>query len=355
MQAFQAPLKAMLIAMMLFATMPSSGNYKLNNYGFGSGGTSNSSSSNYKLNATTGETSNVESTSTNYKARSGNQNTQQAHVPAAPTFTNTASYYNKLAFVVIPGANASDTLFSIAISSDNFVTTQYIKTDNTITNTKSFSDYQTYAAWGGASGEFVVGLLPNTTYKIKVSAMQGNFTETEYGPTSSAATVAPSITFDLDTASTDSETSPPYSVSFTSLLPGTVVGSTEKIWIDLNTNAESGAGVFISSLNGGLRSARLSYTLSSATADLASAGSGYGAQGLTVTQSSGGPLALSSPYNGAGQNVGIINSTIRQLLSSAAPITAGRASIQIKAKASSTTPSSSDYGDTLTITTAGIF
>ena len=128
-----------------------------------------------------------------------------------------------------------------------------------------------------------------------------------------------------------------------------------KIWIDLDTNAESGAGVFIASLNGGLKSTRLSSTITSATADLASASSGYGAQGLSVTQGSGGPLALSSPYNGAGQNVGILNATIRQLLSATAPITAGRASIQIKVKASSTTPSSSDYGDTLTITTAGIF
>lgn len=351
----QPPLKMMLLAMFVFATMPASGNYKLNNYGFGSGGTSNSSSTNYSLNATTGETSNVESTSANYKARSGNQNTQQAHVPAAPTFTNAASYYNKLKFIVIPGANASDTKFSIAISSDNFVTTQYIKNDNTVTSVKSLSDYQTYAAWGGASGQFVVGLTPSTTYKIKISAMQGNFTETEYGPTASASTVAPSITFDIDTSSIDTETAPPYSVSFTNLLPGTVVGSTEKIWIDLDTNAESGAGVFMSSLNGGLLSTRVGYTIASATADLASASSGYGAQGLTVTQTSGGPLALSSPYNGAGQNVGIINSTIRQLLSSAAPITAGRASVQIKAKASTSTPSSSDYGDTLTITTAGIF
>jgi hypothetical protein len=354
MHFFQSPIKIMLLGAFLFATMPASGSYKLNNYGFGSGGTSNSSSTNYNLNATTGETSNVESSSTNFKARSGNQNTQQAHVPTA-TLTNSASYYNKLKFIVVPGANASDTKFSIAISSDNFVTTQYIKIDDTVTSVKSLTDYQTYAAWGGASGQFVVGLTPSTTYKIKVSAMQGNFTETQYGPTASAATVAPSITFDLDTAAADTETAPPYSVSFTNLLAGTVVGSTEKIWIDLDTNAESGAGVFIASLNGGLRSSRLSFTITSATADLASASSGYGAQGLSVTQGSGGPLALSSPYNGAGQNVGIINSTIRQLLSTTAPITAGRASVQIKAKASNTTPSSSDYGDTLTITTAGIF
>ncbi len=352
MNLFQSLTKFTLLTTVLFAAMPASSSYKLNNYNYGSGGTGSSTSTNYSLNATTGETSNVQSSSTNYSVRSGNNNTQQAIVPVAPTFTNPANYYNKLKFVINPGASPSDTKFSIAISTDNFVTTQYIQIDNTVGNTKV---YQTFATWGGASGQLVVGLTPSTTYKIKANAIQGNFTETEYGPTASSATVAPSITFDIDTAAADIETSPPYSVSFTSLLPGTVVGSTEKIWVDLDTNAESGAGVFISSLNGGLRSARLSYTITSATADLASASSGYGAQGLSVTQTSGGPLALSSPYNGAGQNVGILNSTIRQLLASTLPITAGRASVQIKAKASIATPSSSDYGDTLTITTAGLF
>ena len=352
MNILQSLTKQTLMTMVLFAAMPASSSYTLNNYGYGSGGTGSSTSTNYSLNATSGETSNVQSSSTNYSVRSGNNNTQQAIVPISPSFTNPANYYNKLMFVLNPGASPSDTKFSIAISTDNFVTTQFVQIDDTIGNSKV---YQTFASWGGASGQLVVGLTPITTYKIKVNAIQGNFTETEYGPITSSATVAPSITFDIDTAATDSKTSPPYSVSFTSLLPGTVVGSTEKIWVDLNTNAESGAGVFISSLNGGLRSARLSSTITSATADLASASSGYGAQGLSVTQSLGGPLVLSSPYNGAGQNVGILNSMIRQLIASTSPITAGRASIQIKAKASIATPSSSDYGDILTITTAGLF
>ncbi len=188
-----------------------------------------------------------------------------------------------------------------------------------------------------------------------MNAFQGNFTETEYGPTATAATVAPSITFDIDTAAADIETSSPYSVSFTTLFPGTVVGSTEKIWIDLNTNANSGAGLYISSLNGGLKSAKTNYTIASATADLAGVGSGFGAQGISATQSSGGPMSITSPYNGAGQNVGIINSTLRQIFSTSAPVTAGRVSLQIKTKASNLTPSSNDYGDTLTLTTAGIF
>jgi hypothetical protein len=340
------------LAIGLFAAMPSSSSYQLNNYGFGSGGTSDSSSTNYKLNATTGEVSNTQSSSATYDSRPGNQNTQQAYVPDAPTFTNTANYYNKLKFILTPGASASDYTYTIAISSDNFVTTYYVQSDNTVGSTKT---YQTYAAWGGASGQFVVGLTPSTTYKIKVNAMQGGFTETGYGPEATAATVAPSISFDIDVSATNSDTSPPYATSFGNLLPATVTNTPEKIWIDIDTNGESGVKVYVSSLNGGLKSNTTGFTIASATADLASAGIGFGAQGSSVGQTSGGPLSISSPYNVAAQNVGILNSTIREIFSAAAPITAGRGSFQLKAKSSTQTPAGNDYQDTLTLTAAAAF
>ena len=336
----------------LFASMPSSSSYQLNNYGFGSGGTSNSTSTNYGLNATTGQATNSPSTSTNYSVRPGNNQAQQAYVPAAPTFTNPSNYYNKLLFTLNPGASPSDTKFTIAISTDNFVTTQYIQLDDTIGSTKV---YQTYAAWGGAGGQYVVGLSPTTTYQIKANAMQGSFTETEYGPSASASTVAPSITFEIDVAATDTTSSPPYVLTLPSLLPNTIVTSNQKIWISLTTNAASGAGVFIRSVNAGLKSTSSGYTIASATADLAASASGYGAQGTSATQASGGPLTLSAPYNGATQNVGILDTTLRQLFTSAGPISSGRGSIQLKAKAPSSAPSASDYADTLTMTTAGTF
>lgn len=244
-------LSTMVLGSVLFAAMPAS-SYELHNYGFGSGGTSNSSSTNYSLNATTGEVGNTESSSATYKARSGNNNSQQADVPIAPTFTNPASYYNKLRFIIAPGSNPSDTKFSIAISTDNFATTQYIQDDNTIRATKGIEDYQTYAAWGGATGQLVTGLAPSTTYYIKVNSFQGKFTETEYGPVATAATITQSITFDIDVSATDSETAPPYATSFGSLLPATVTTAPEKLWIDLTTNAESGAKVYVRSANGGL-------------------------------------------------------------------------------------------------------
>lgn len=345
----------LMIGLSIFAAMPTSTNYQLNNYNYGSGGTSSSTSTNYSLNATTGEVSNTESTSTNFRTRSGNNNLQQAHVPTAPTFTNPANYYNKLHFVVATANNPSDTKFSIAISDDNFVTTRYIQNDNTIGNARGLEDYQTYAAWGSGSGQLVSGLSPGTTYKIKVNAFQDKFTETEYGPTATAATVAPSITFDIDVSASDTETAAPYNISIGNLLPATVTTTANKIWIDLDTNANSGAMVYIRSTNTGLTSSSASHTITSATADLSGASTGYGAQGSSASQTSGGPLTMTSPYNGAGQNVGLIDTALRQVFTAAAPITAGRGSFVLKAKSAAQTPAGADYQDVLTIIAAGSY
>lgn len=349
-----AGLHLTLGAIGLFAVLPSSSNYQLHNYNYGSGG-GTSSSTNYSLNGTTGQPSNVESTSTNFKSRPGNNNTQQAYVPVAPTFTNPSNFYNKLKFVINPGTNPSDTKFSIAISTDNFVTTNYVKNDNTVGTVRGILDYQTYAAWGGASGQNVIGLLPATTYKIKVNAFQNKFTETEYGPAATAATVAPSITFDIDVSPIDTETAPPYATSFPSLLPAVVTNATDKIWIDIDTNANSGALVYVKSTNAGLKSNYTGVTIASATADLNVANTGFGVQGSTATQTSGGPLSISSPYNVATQNVGLLDTALRQVFSAAAPITAGRGSFILKAKSAATTPSGADYQDILTIIAAGSF
>jgi hypothetical protein len=344
-----------LAASLLFAAMPSSSSYELHNYGFGSGGTSNSSSENYSLQGTAGGAGGGENTSTNYKLRPGNSNAQQAYVPPAPVFTNPANYYNKLQFTLNDSGGSADTKYSIAISSDNFVTTQYVQNDNTVGPSLGLEDYQVYAAWGGSSGQLIVGLTPSTTYKIKVNAIQGGLTETEYGPEASAATVAPSITFDIDISATDTETAPPHAASFGALLPATVIDADKKIWIDLDTNADAGAKVYIRSANGGLKSSALNHTIASATADLASTATGYGAQGVSAGQSAGGPLSVVAPYNAGSQQVGALDTSLKAIFSSSTPLTSGRGSLVLKAKAAAQTPASDDYRDTLTLTAAAAF
>lgn len=334
----------------LFAAMPSSTNYGIHNYGFGSGGTSNSSSTSYNLNGTSGEVSGSQSTSTNYKARSGINNSQQANVPNAPTFTNPANYYNKLKFILNPGGSSpSDTKYSIAISNDNFVTTKYVQSDNTMGNTKV---YKTYAGWGGASGQNVLALTYSTAYKVKVNAMQTNFTETEYGPVASASTAAPNITFSMYT---DSQPSPPFSTVFGNLLPATVTTASNKIWVNLSTNAENGAQVYLNSANAGLKSTAKTTTISSATADLSSVSTGYGVQVVSMTQTTGGPLSSLSPFNGSTNNVGVLATLLKPIYSSAGPVTGGNAAFKLMAKAAQSTPAASDYADTVTLTAAAQF
>lgn len=333
----------------LFAASPSSTNYILRNYDLGSGGTGSSSSTSYKLNGVSGSQSGSLQTSTNYDQSSGHQNVQNAAVPAAPTVSNPSSYYDRLKVVLNVGTDPTDTKYLIAVSSDNFVTSYYVQTDNSISTNVSLTNYQTYTAWGSASGFTMLGLLPSTTYQVKVKALQGNFSGSAFGPTGSAATVAPSLTLSLTTTLT---ASPPFSVNFTSLTAGSVVNGDADAILGITSNAVNGGNIYLESTNAGLHSNAAGTTVNSATANLTSASSGYGAQVTTATQSSGGPLTSQSPYNGSSNNVGGLTNSLQMLLSTGGPITTGSATIRLMAKVDAITPSASDYSDTLTFVAA---
>lgn len=333
----------------LFAASPSSSNYILRNYEWGSGGTGGSSSSNYKLNGVSGSQTGNLQTSTNYSDPSGVQSVQNAAVPAAPTVSNPSNYYDRLSVTLNVGTSPSDTKYLIAVSSDNFATTYYVQTDNSIGTGVSISNYQTYTAWGGASGFTMLGLLPSTTYQVKVKALQGNFTGSNYGPTVSAATVAPSLTLSLTTTLTST---PPFSVNFASLTAGIVVTGGADAIIDITSNAVSGGNVYVRSTNAGLTSSLTGTTISSASTDLTGASSGYGARVSSTSQVSGGPLTSLSPFNGAGNNVGALTASLQKLLSTGGPVTTGSATIKLMAKVDAITPSANDYSDTLTFVAA---
>ncbi len=336
--------------------MPASTSYQLQNYSFGSGGTSNATSTDYAAETLAGEQSQGLLSSAAYKAGTGLQYTNQADVPPAPTFTNPSNYYNKLHIVLATGGNPTDTLFAIAISTDGFVAdTRYVQSDATIGATLGLEDYQTYAAWGGASGMDIIGLAAGTTYTVKVKAWQGKFTETGYGPTAAVATSNPQLSFDIDIGTSSSDENEIRDIDLGSLPAGSVVTSGNRVWIDLDTNGTTGGKVYVSSANGGLYSSTASHTISSATADLSAAQSGFGAQGASVAQGSGGPLALVAPYNGSSDTVGVTNTTIREIFSTSAPITAGRGSFVLKAKSANTTPAAGDYVETLTVIASGSF
>lgn len=336
----------------LVLALPASTNYEMHDFGFGSGGTDISESSNYGLTGITGEVAGQNLSGSTYDMGPGLQFVRQSHTPAAPTLTNAGTDYNKLNFVVNTGNNPSDTLFAIAISSDGFTTTNYVQTDNTVGSTPA---YQTYAAWGGATGESIVGLAYNTTYAIKVRAVQTKYTESAFSLPASAATTTPSLAYDIDVSASDSETAAPYQISFGPLNIGSVTTATEKIWIDLDTNAASGAFVYVTANSNGLTSVSTGNTILSSSSDLSSSSEGFGLQVATTAQSSGS-LAAAAPYSSNNQVVGVLDTTSRTIFTTNnQPLVNGRASVLVKAKASASTPAAADYAAIITMIASATF
>jgi hypothetical protein len=340
--------KALLLG--LLAAVPSSTNFTLEAYDFGTGSGA-PSSSNYNLQASLGAEGGSLS-SGSYGLPPGIRASSTVSAPAAPTFTNPDNSYNRLRLTLNASGFPSDVTYLIAISDDNFVTTQYVQTDQTIGPSVNAANYQSYATWGGAGGFWVLGLDYGVTYKVKVAALQGQDTGGPFGPSATAATVQPSVTFAVSTSLTGS---PPFNVNFTSLTPGSVVSANATVLADITTNALNGGGILIKSQNAGLTSSVAGNTIASATADLASAGSGYGAQVTSTSQTSGGPFTEVSPFDGTSDNVGGLTAALRQLASFPGPIDAGNVTTTFKAKATATTPSATDYSDNLTISLMLLF
>jgi len=336
---------------MFLLVMPASTNYQLKDYSFGTGGVANSTDGNgHSLEAISGEQGGQKENSTLYGIGSGLSFTNQADVPTAPTFTNPGSSNSSLQLVVNTSGNPSDTRYVVAISADSFATTQYVQSiDGTVGSTQ---DYESYSAWGGSSGIPVVGLAAGTTYQVKVKAMQGKFTETGYGPTASAATVGSTLSFGI---TTDTQSSPPFTIDFGNMIPGSVNTSAHQINVTFSTSAANGGNVYVAGSNGGLHSVLASHTINALSADLTGQSEGYGLQGGSATQSSGGPLTVATIYNQGGSTVGIADPSMRSIFASATPITGGSASIFLKAKPSTTAPAANDYAETLTVVASGSF
>lgn len=334
------------IGLILFAALPATTNYQLNSYGFGSGGTANSTTATYALEGTAGELSGQTAATANYSAKPAFIQTQQANVPKISTFDNGGgTYYNKLHFAIDAQGNPTDALYLLQISTtSNFSSgNSYVQNDLTLNSTLVLSDYQTNATWV-ASGAKIVGLLPNTTYYLRTKATQGKFTESDFGPAASVATVNPQLSFSISTTTEN----------LGSLLAGSVVNAPSTIDVTFATNAASGGDVYINGKNTGLLSTRASFTIPSATGDLSSLGHGFGAQ-VTATGASSGTFSSVSPYNVTSNNVGLTDTTIRKIMTASGPIVGGTGSVRLKAKSASNDPAANDYSETLTMLASASF
>lgn len=171
------------------------------------------------------------------------------------------------------------------------------------------------------------------------------------------------ITFDIDTATTDTESATPYTVPLGTLTTGAVTrsnGSVNSVWVDLDTNAAGGAVVTV--LSDTFKSASVpGDTIDSATGTMSAGTENYGLC-VASTSATSGTLAEVSPYDGAtcvdgaANTVGIVDGTSRNILNTAGgAVTGGRAQIRVNAAISPVTPAHNDYQNGLTFIATGTF
>lgn len=239
------------IPVVVFAQNLNSTNYNLEDSIFDGGGES-SSSTNYSSTDSIDSVESGDSSSTNYKNPSGFEPGAYPGVPATPTLTNTGgTLYNSLDFIVATGSGQqTDTTYAIAISSDNFTTTHFIQSDDTLGTVEA---WQTYVGWNSGTGERVTGLLPSTAYKIKVKASYGTGSnaadsESGYSQTATATTSAPSLTVavggissgNLIAGLTTTVTSTSTAIGFSTLTVGDAFPNIAAQSITVTTNATGG-------------------------------------------------------------------------------------------------------------------
>lgn len=298
-------------------------------------GSSSGSSSNFDLTGDFNPFSDL-ANSASYRQELGYNPRIQAFTPAAPLLENaTTTYYDRLNLTVNPSGNPSDTLFAIAISDDDFATYLYVQNDNSVGSVLGSEDYQTYDDWGNSSGFEVLQLESNRTYKARVKALNGDFTETGWSPESAeASTEVPYITLEISNAEV-----------YFGTLSANSVSQTSGIDVTIDTNATSGYQTYISgtgnSVSGGLYNG--SNLITSATTVLSAGTEGYGAQ------ASSGTATIAGKYGVSGNNVGSVDLIVSPLSSSASEVLSEVTNVLFKVAISGVTEAG-EYADTVYFT-----
>jgi hypothetical protein len=368
----------------VFATDLDSSNYKIVGATTSAGGALlDSSSGNYSLTSTAGNISaNPRNYSSNYRLQQDPSANFLAAQPGIQCFETTTSggtncltgpselsggmvaicgtggCYDKARFEIIANTNPTDTLYTIAISNDNFVNdVQYI--DGSTFKPESLAnhninDFRTKTYWETEVFN-IRGLIANTTYYIQISALSGDFTQSDFSKISNATTAPGAITFDIDIAPSSgisTESSAPYTVSFSGaddLMAGAAATTAPSlVWIDIDSNSSGGMAIVQFGKNGGLRSATTSQIITSANANLDNTLEGFGLQSFYIhndTSSYLGNLTATTNYSGSINNVGAVLTTANKIYDGSGPIKNGRVGIYLIAKAGTNKTPATDYSE----------
>ncbi len=372
-----------------------SNNYKIIDATINSSGQVLNSSS-YKTVTAIGDfSSNPRYYSNSYQIKGGTPEAFTANVPLVHCFetdtngssncSNGPSYLNTNGMVTVCGefgcydkarveidtqGNPSDTLYSVEISKDNFNSDIEVidptsrqpkdisqKTTNDFMTADKWHDYNNSFGTGWSHSYNIQGLKPNTTYYVRITALQGDLTESAPSPVLSATTSVPTLSFDIDIAppsNSSVETQPPHTLSMF-LIPDTVVTSNDSIWQDLETNLNIGLQVTVKGLHGGLYNSIANHIIPSQTTDLSTVSEGFGLQKLSTNQgydtsSNTGELSTintATDYNSSGNNVGKIETNENTVFSTNGPLYNGKTDSVLKARATNTTPNG-NYTETIT-------
>jgi hypothetical protein len=267
--------------------------------------------------------------------------------------------YDKARFEIEPYANPSDTLYMIEISEDDFVSDVRCVDGSTFhpktLTSCDINDFRTETYW--ETEDFnIQGLDPDTQYYIKITALHGDFTQSDFSLVANATTTFPLLFFDIDIATNSgytTESSPPYSVSFTGsdeLKPGAAtVTATSLIWLDVDSSSSGGMAVIQRGENGGLYSLTTTETISSTNLDLdSSLAEGFGLQSYYIDYESSaylGEITAMSNYSGSGNVVGEVSTDPKKIYDGDGPINEGRMGIYLKARAASERSAATDYSE----------
>jgi hypothetical protein len=271
--------------------------------------------------------------------------------------------YNKARFEIEENENPDDTLYMIQISEDDFVSDiRCIDASTFKPKTLSscdINDFRTQQYWENEDFN-IKGLGGDIEYFVRITALHGDFTQSDFSIVSSATTGIGFLTFDIDIASEgghEVESSPPYTVSFIGdeqLIPGApAVTSPSLIWLDLITSAVAGSAIIQSGKYGGLYSPTTEELIGSDNVDLDPFGSeGFGLQNYYIDfqiSSYLGEISATPNYTESGNVVGEISTDPIRLYDADGPINNGRMGMYLKARASTSRSAGDDYTEKITM------
>ena len=265
--------------------------------------------------------------------------------------------YDKARFEIEPYVNPSDTLYMVQISEDNF--SSDIKCidgstfrPKTVTSC-DINDFRTEEYWEDEDLN-IKGLQPDTQYYIRISALHGDFTQSDFSIVADATTTTGSLFFDIDIADetgyTD-ETSPPHSISFSGtsqLIAGSAaVTAQDLIWIDVVSSSVGGIAIIQFGKYGGLYSSTTSETIPSDNENLdTSLEEGFGLQSYYIDYESSaylGDITATTNYSGSNNVVGAVSTTANKIYDGDGPINDGRMGMYLKARAGVSRTPANDY------------